>query len=73
MRPAPISTDEILSRLCKALNEGMDRFEARGRGNRYKNLVKEHWDAASKAMLEREAEIKQELERQGLNKWRLSR
>lgn len=73
MRAAPIPTDEILTRLCKALSEGMDRFEARASGDRYKNLVEKHWDAASKAMFEREAEIKQELERQGLNKWRRPR
>lgn len=45
---APIPTDEILTRLCKALNEGMDRFEARG--EMYSDLVEKHREAVNKVI-----------------------
>lgn len=49
-RAAPIPTDEILTRLCKALSEGMDRFEARTSGDRYKALIEKHRDAVNKVI-----------------------
>lgn len=48
-RSAPIPTDEILTRLCKAINEGMDRFEARG--ELYTDLVEKHRDAVNDIIL----------------------
>lgn len=45
---APIPTDEIISRLCQALNDGMDRFEARTSGDRYAELIEKHREAVNK-------------------------
>lgn len=49
-RAAPISTDEVLTSLCKALNEGMDRFEARG--ETYESIVEKHREAVNKIIHE---------------------
>lgn len=49
-RAAPIPTDEILTRLCEALNAGMDRFESRTSGNRYAELIEKHREAVNKVI-----------------------
>jgi len=52
------STDQILSRLCKVLSDGMDRFEARARGDRYTNyasIIEEHRDDVDKIILGKDA------------------
>ncbi len=59
-RAAPIPTDEIIVRLCEALNDGMDRFEARTSGNRYAELIEKHREAVSK-VIHSDARLRREM------------
>ena len=43
-----VPTDEILTRLCEAINDGMNRFEETGQT--YASIIEKHRDAVNEAM-----------------------
>lgn len=47
---ATATTDQIMERICEAINESMDRFEARTSGNRYAELIEKHREAVNKVI-----------------------
>jgi hypothetical protein len=52
------TTDQILSRLCEVLNDGMGRFEARARGDKttsYAIIIEKHRDAVDQIILSKDA------------------
>jgi hypothetical protein len=50
---ATATTDQILSQLCEAINEGMNRFEQTGKA--YGDIIEEHRDEVDKIILGKDA------------------
>ena len=48
-----LTTDQILRKMVEKLHEGMDRFEARTRGDRftnYESIIEKHREAVNETM-----------------------